>query len=89
MQREEWFQVHDARIATQGGGEHRNTQNTDYTVDTLNTVHPRILFSDRNRQTMLSSAQSLLIVYGYTVQCKPKTVQNNLNAKVTFFCLKT
>ena len=89
MQREEWFQVHDARIGTRGGGEHRDTQNTDCTVDILNTVHQRILFSDRNIQTMLSSTQSLLIVYGHTVQCKPKTVQNNLNTKVTFFCLKT
>ena len=85
MQREEWFQVHDARIGTRGGGEHRDTQNTDCTVDTLNTVHPRILFSDRNRQSMLSSAQSLLIVYGYTVQCKPKTVQYKFNTKVIIF----
>ena len=29
MQREEWFQVHDARIGTRGGGEHRDTQNTE------------------------------------------------------------
>ena len=72
------------RRRTQRHTEHR-LHSAQCTVDMLYTVHQRILFSDRNIQTMLSSTQSLLIVYGHTVQCKPKTVQNKFNTKVIIF----